>query len=160
MKRLHAFFSILLFAGLLFSSFSCARAEESFCLEGCPLGTSTHNTEIIGHILQLSNNPETKFADWVAYEITSETLGSKCARKWKRDPALDPAITLTPMDYKGVKVALASDRGHQAPLASLCGSPYQYEANYLSNITPQKSALNQGAWGHLEARGRKIIRER
>lgn len=45
---------------------------------------------------------------------------------------------------------LKVDRGHQAPLASFKGTPYWSQTNYLSNITPQKAALNQGPWKRVE----------
>src|SRR5271155_1100346 len=83
-----------------------------------------------------------------------------CKRIWETDPDLDPTTTLTPRDYKNVRTALASDRGHQAPLSSFCGSPYWQEADYLSNITPQKSDLNEGAWEKLENAERKLVTDR
>ena len=44
-----------------------------------------------------------------------------------------------------------------APLASLAGVSDWESLNYLSNITPQKSDLNQGAWARLEDQERKLI---
>ncbi len=133
--------------------------NSAFCFGGCPIGMSRDDKIIAHHILELSNNPKTKFADWVAYKITADTLGKGCKRTWERDPDLDPMKTLSPQDYRGIREALQSDRGHQAPLASLCGSPYWQEADYLSNITPQKSELNEGVWEHLEDHERKLIEE-
>ena len=34
---------------------------------------------------------------------------------------------------------------------------FAFEVNYMSNITPQKSALNQGAWVELEKAVRKTV---
>ncbi|MDP9127418.1 MAG: DNA/RNA non-specific endonuclease [Pseudomonadota bacterium] len=130
---------------------------DHFCLAGCPAGAPPSNVLVLHHILELSNNPRTKLADWVAYEITASTLGSGCKRIWMTDPDLDPSTTLSPSDYRGIRAGLASDRGHQAPLASLCGSPYWEEADYLSNITPQKSDLNEGTWEELEKSERQLI---
>jgi endonuclease G len=109
------------------------------------------------HILVLANNPHTKFADWVAYQITLDSIGTHCIRRWERDPAINASDTLEPRDYVGIRNALRSDRGHQAPLASLCGSPFWQEADYLSNITPQKTNLNEGAWEHLERAERALV---
>jgi endonuclease G len=132
-------------------------SKSGFCLIECPEGAPQNDEPIARHVLQLENDPRTKFADWVAYKIMPEYLDAHgCSRKWKQDPDLPDADTLAPRDYKGVKEALQSDRGHQAPLSSLCGSPYNFEANYLSNITPQKSALNEGPWENLERGERKI----
>ncbi len=38
------------------------------CLAGCPGGSPDSNELVIREIYVLSNNPETKFADWVATE--------------------------------------------------------------------------------------------
>ena len=53
-------------------------------------------------------------------------------------------------DYTGAYKALDTDRGHQAPLAGFAGTHFWRVTNILSNITPQKSALNQGPWVRLE----------
>ena len=133
--------------------------KTDFCLAGCPKGTPANDVIVTHHILKLSNNPVTKFADWVAYKITSDTLGSECKRIWHEDPDVSTDVTLIPSDYRDVRKFIASDRGHQAPLASLCGSPYWLEADYLTNITPQKSDLNEGAWEHLENHERNLIKQ-
>jgi endonuclease G, mitochondrial len=134
-----------------------AVASDPLCIAGCPTGVSPKDRIVKHHILILANNPDTKFADWVAYRILPETLGSHCKRKWSSDPDIDPQDTLAPRDYIGIRSALHSDRGHQAPLASLCGALYWMEADYLSNITPQKSDLNEGAWERLENAERRLV---
>ena len=60
-------------------------------------------------------------------------------------------------DYKGAFKKLKTDRGHQAPLASFAGHKHWAELNYLSNITPQKSALNQDSWVDLESAIRNAV---
>jgi len=109
----------------------------------------------------MSNNEQTKFADWVAYRLdkASVTAETKTKRKWKADPELQEEETLEPADYKGAHAALHTDRGHQAPLASFKGTDYWRQTNYLSNITPQRSALNQGPWKRLEDSVRKLAVE-
>ena len=121
-------------------------------LYGLPLGTPESNTLIARPIYCLSNNRETKFADWVAYRIDAQTMSgdSKTKRNWKADPNLAEDETLEPDDYKGAHATIHTDRGHQAPLASFKGTNYWHQTNYLSNITPQKSALNQGPWKQVE----------
>ncbi len=104
----------------------------------------------------LNNNSSTKFANWVAYKITKTSQASNRARNWKQDPDLPAADTLAPAAYQKANNMLAVDRGHQAPLASLGGNVNWQALNYLSNITPQKSALNQGAWSQLEDRERAL----
>jgi endonuclease G len=126
------------------------------CAVGCPIGES--GKTITRKTYTLNNNSQTKFANWVAYKITKNSLGSNCARTWRIDPLLNPNDTLAPKDYIGANRELQVDRGHQAPLASLCGLEGHDSLNYLSNITPQKSALNQGPWERLEDQERKLIR--
>lgn len=132
--------------------------RDGFCLGGCPTGMPPENQTVRHNALTLSNNPDTKFADWVAYRIAPETLSTKrCARAWRADPALAPATTLDPIDYKRLSEA-GYQRGHIAPLASLCGTPHWLETDYMSNIAPQRPDLNGGAWEKLEAAERRLIK--
>jgi endonuclease G len=127
------------------------------CLHGCPVGAPASNDTIVREIYTLSANRLTKFADWVAYRITPETIAkSKAIRNWQTDPWLAPSETLTAEDYAGASEALGIDRGHQAPLAAFSGTKTWSDTNILSNITPQASALNQGAWQRLEARENQL----
>lgn len=132
-------------------------SSDGNCLYGCPVG-KPQNTIIEREIYTLSNNAETKFADWVAYHVTTETIGPSKSRNWKADPDLSPEDTLEPDDYRGANAALKTDRGHQVPLASFSGTDYWAMTNYLSNITPQKSNLNQGAWVKLENAVRNAVK--
>jgi len=127
---------------------------------GIPLGTPATNDLIIRDIYALSSNDSTRFADWVAYRLDRETvMGDTATRRvWKADPWLADEETLEPEDYKGANEALKTDRGHQAPLASFKGTKYWQETNYLSNITPQKSDLNQGLWRVLEEKVRAFVK--
>jgi endonuclease G len=81
-------------------------------------------------------------------------------RKWMTDPWLDESETLEarPDDYRDAPGQLDIDRGHQAPLASFKGTYDWWETNYYSNITPQKSDLNQGPWKDLEESVRDLAR--
>jgi endonuclease G, mitochondrial len=123
------------------------------CLHGCPTGTPESNDLVVREVYALSNNSKTKFADWVAYRVTKETMGTSqdLNRGWRPDPSLDSEETLEPNDYTGAFRELDTDRGHQAPLASFAGTVFWRTTNYLSNITPQKSDLNQGPWVNLES---------
>ena len=60
---------------------------------------------------------------------------------------------------RGAYAALSTDRGHQVPLASFTSTPNWELTNYLSNITPQKSALNRGVWLKLESAVRKLAKK-
>ncbi len=140
--------------GLLVFGAAPAQAAElhtPHCLYGCPtVGLAADTDIIVRSDYTLASNDETKFADWVAYRVTPEMFGSDRPRNWAADPLLAPDETLEPDDYTGAHAALQTDRGHMAPLATF-GSTERWETvNYLSNITPQSSALNQGPWRVLE----------
>jgi endonuclease G, mitochondrial len=141
-------FSLL--SALFFSTTINAAILSVHCPYSCPENPEG-NDLIFNHIYALSNNPNTKFADWVAYEVNPINYGVSPGRDWGKEPLLDENETLEEKDYKGAnKSVLEADRGHQAPLATFAGSRYWYEANYLSNITPQNKDLNQGPWKALE----------
>lgn len=126
-----------------------------------PSGTPASNDFICRDIYAMSSNDDTKFADWVAYRLDPSNLESSgtTTRKWQADPDIDPDETLEPEDYRGAHEALGTDRGHLAPLASFKGKNWQ-QTNYLSNIVPQKSALNRGEWAKLESYVRDLVREK
>ena len=162
MKKIITIISILISIPL----FSQEHRPEIHCkhfLYGYPYGTSETNDLIIRDIYALSNNDSTKFADWVAYRLTMHEVDGDLTveRKWKADPWLDSNETLMPKPnaYKNANKKLKTDRGHQAPLASFKGSKHASHTNYLSNITPQKSALNQGPWVHLENKIREVVKD-
>ena len=137
--------------------FPAFKAFAENCVFSCPIGLSGQT--ITRSIYTLNNNPQTKFANWVAYHVTPETIdGPYSSRNWKADPKLDDESTLEPNDYKGAWRGIGTDRGHQVPLASFSNSPDWRELNYLSNITPQDSDLNQGPWVKLENAVRSLVR--
>ncbi|WP_108651216.1 DNA/RNA non-specific endonuclease [Dongshaea marina] len=147
---------LLLSSALLLTTSAFAQSISApVCYQhSCPVGAPSGDHLIVRDLYALDNNGSTKFADWVAYRVSSVTIhpsdGHKCSRVWKADPDLDPTHTLQPSDYSGAHAQLATDRGHQAPLGSLCGFSDWKATDYLSNITPQKSDLNQGPWEKLE----------
>lgn len=116
------------------------------------------NTTIYREVYTLNNNSNTKFANWVAYLITIDSIASGKQRNWKKDPDLSNDETLSPADYIGANKVLKVDRGHQAPLASLAGLVDWPALNYLSNITPQAAELNQGPWARLEDQERALAK--
>lgn len=130
---------------------------RGLCVYGCPEGAPDGNRVIERPLYTLSNNSQTKFADWVAYRITRETIGPTRPRNWHRDPDLPPDETLRPSDYKAARSALNVDRGHQAPVSSLAASPHWKHIDYLSNVTPQSVNLNQGPWERLEDAERRLV---
>lgn len=157
-------FGWLLSGVLAFAAPALASAEEihsSHCLRGCPAGGPPTNDVIVREIYVLSSNDETKFADWVAYRLTAETMaGSEDERNFKKDPLLARDETLERADYTGAHDQLGTDRGHQAPLADFTGTDHWRDTNFLSNITPQSSDLNQGSWKRLEEAVRNLVTAR
>ncbi|KKO45464.1 endonuclease [Arsukibacterium ikkense] len=132
-------------------------ASAANCVYGCPTGKSGQTIE--RPIYTLHNNSSSKFANWVAYQVTPHTIdGPSRSRTWRADPDINPAHTLEPADYTDAAAVLGTDRGHQVPLAAFSNTPYWAMTNYLSNITPQAANLNQGAWVKLETAVRNLAR--
>lgn len=144
--KLFAFGLILLFLEFSLCAAEGQRIKSKLCLHGCPAGGPAANVLIVRDIYILSNNGETKFADWAVYRLvrgTGEADTREATREWRADPWLKPEETLEPADYDGAARKIKVDRGHQVPFAPFKGTPFWPETNYLSNITPQKSTLNQ-----------------
>lgn len=139
------------------SASQCLIKHELCFNSCCPTGTPEDNYFVDHDIFVLSSNKTTKFADWVSYKIEASNLdGPSRKRSWRQDPLINSGDTLSPEDYKNAAASCGYDRGHQAPLGSFTNNPSWYKANYLSNITPQASDLNQGAWNNLEISERNI----
>ncbi|WP_456295744.1 DNA/RNA non-specific endonuclease [Vibrio sp. AK197] len=139
-------------AASLWSSFSLAAN----CVYNCPTGISGQTIE--RSIYTLNNNSSTKFANWVAYHVTPSTInGPSRSRNWRSDPSISSSATLEPSDYQDAHATIGTDRGHQVPLASFSNTSDWAMLNYLSNITPQASNLNQGPWARLESAVRSYV---
>ena len=150
-----------IFSLVLLSAFGQNRPEihcKHFFL-GYPFGAPATNDLIIQDSYALSSNDDTKFADWVAYRLTVHEVDGDIGldRNWKSEQWLDKDETLEASDYKGANGTHDYERGHQAPLGSFKRSVYASQTNHLSNITPQKSDLNQGPWKELEANIRELV---
>ncbi len=128
-------------------------------LYGYPLGAPAYSDLIIRDIYALSANDSTRMADWVAYRLERWMLegNRRLNRVWRPDPWLEEDERLEPEDYRGASRELRMDRGHLAPLASFKGTRNWEESNYLSNIAPQKDALNRGPWRMLEEAERDLL---
>ena len=121
-------------------------------------GRETKNILLIHDLFVLSFNPETRFPDWMAYELSPAVVWGflQEERKWKSDPLLPPALSLSARDYKGAS-GWGYDRGHLAPKGSFKGSVFAYQAQYMTNLVPQKRNLNQGPWRVLEETVRQVV---
>ena len=131
-------------------------------LYGLPLGTPATNDLVIRDAYALSHNDSTRFADWVAFRLTAaEVAGTlPLARSWRADEWLDPAERIEAADYTGAFAVHRYQRGHLAPLASFRGSLGAGDLNVLSNVAPQRQALNEGPWQRLETAERDLVLRR
>lgn len=141
-----------LFAALFLVVFSGHSVDirSPHCPLGCPSLDIPDSVVIFERLYALSLNKKTKFADWVAYEVNPVNFGPSPGRTWKNNSLLNNDEVLSEKDYTGAHKAHGYDKGHQAPLAAFAGNRYWYTTNYISNITPQKSVVNQKAWRLLE----------
>jgi endonuclease G len=136
------------------------QLTSPFCLYGCPeRRPPAENRVLFRDGFVLSNNSRTKFADWAAYHITPATMGKSKREAWRPDPDLPGSDTLEPEDFRGAHAAIGTDRGHQVPLASFSGTAGYQALAYMSNLTPQRSALNQQLWNRLEQAERDLTNE-
>ncbi|NJB86543.1 endonuclease G [Lewinella marina] len=120
-----------------------------------PAGGSGEVVEHTGFTLSYLEDWEQ--AEWVAYVLTRDHLD----REWtpRRDNFReDPLVTTgsaTDFDFRGS----GYDRGHLAPFADFAWDADQAdETFYLSNISPQIPAFNQGIWRELEENVREWAR--
>ena len=150
----------LLHVATFISVFILSAASHSLssthCPTNCPSGASSSNDVIDRQAYIISHNPSRKMADWVAYKVNKSTIGGSKSRNWRSDPNIPSSERLEPSDYTYANAQIGTDRGHQAPLASLSAYSNWSQLNYLSNITPQRSELNQGPWRILEERVRDL----
>ena len=126
------------------------------CYQGCPLGTSAGNHLIIRPIYALSYSTERKSADWVAYKVSTGTIG--IASSLSRQPLLDDFVTdtLEAADFLDSQ-ANGLIRTRYVPLVDFAGTPYWNDVNYLTNIVARSSRLNQGAWYGLDWAIRNLV---
>lgn len=115
---------------------------------------------LIYDIFVISFDREKKFSRWVAYSLSPSVVWGflKAERDYKKDQYLTSQQALTPQDYKGAS-QFGYDRGHLAPLGSFKGSVFIYQAQYTTNLVPQKRDLNQGPWRVLEEKVRAFVKK-
>jgi endonuclease G len=129
-------------------------------LYGCPTKPDNDNILIIRDIYALSINAETKLADWVAYRLDPILIrGSreKHKRTLRPDPWVSDSCILERADYKDAFSLMQIEKGHLCPRGSVRGSRDWQAADYFSNIAPQKTNLNHGAWNKLEIKIRDLV---
>ncbi|MDG2141030.1 MAG: DNA/RNA non-specific endonuclease [Gammaproteobacteria bacterium] len=142
---------------LLISFGSLAQSYKiGHCYQGCPLGGSKQNHLIIRPIYALSYNTETKSADWVAYKVSSNSIGiaSSLSRAAVNDQYVSDTLKVDDfIDSESVGLI----RAQYVPLVDFAGTPYWNEVNYLTNIVARSSSLSQGAWYGLDWSIRNLV---
>jgi len=133
-----------------------AELRVSHCLHGCPVGSSTENHLILRPIYALSYNTSNKVADWVAYRLTSGSIG--IASSLSREQVVDDFVeeTLRAADFINAE-DFGLTRGQFVPLVNFAGTPYWNEVNYATNTVARSRNLSQGAWYGLEWSIRNLV---
>lgn len=137
---------------------SSVELHTYHCYSQCPSGQPETSDLIVRNLYTISANDSSKMADWVAYRLSHDMFSksNETNRIWKSDPWLEDEERLEPSDYEGAYDELSTDRGHLAPLASFQSTEWWRETNFLSNVVPQPSALNRGAWLEIENTERQL----
>lgn len=107
----------------------------------------------------LAHSADTRSALFVSQRLAGRRGAPLVARlnEFAPDPALPPLEAAQLSDYRGS----GYDRGHLAPAGDFTHSErLMRESFYLSNVVPQDSVLNRGAWAELERHVRQLARER
>ena len=127
------------------NTFALERADSpAFFL---PIGSQG---ELIKHkYYYLSYNESTEQADWVAYILKKEELkipNVNRSRKYFKDPSVSTE-SAHHKDYSNSGYT----RGHLAPAGDMAFSEEAMrESFYMSNMSPQNRAFNNGVWKELE----------
>lgn len=119
---------------------------------------SPEGSEIIRYCgFTVSFNPRFHQPDYVAWELTRDEAEADSVSRKGYDFASDPDIEGCAVlaDYR----RSGFSRGHMVPAGDMKWSPEAMrDCFYLTNICPQTSALNEGAWGALEKNCRRWAR--
>ena len=106
---------------------------------------------IIDHgVFVLSYNPTRRVANWVAWRLLAEDLGSvPRSHKFRPDDRLPLEMPgPRPVDY----VNSHYDRGHLCPSGDRTASAQANDETFvMTNVQPQRHALNTGPWEALES---------
>ena len=94
---------------------------------------------------------------YVAWCLTRERVNGKVKRTnfFDVDPSVESRYQVRHSDYSGTRF----DRGHMCPAADNQHSQKaMVECFYMTNMCPQRHALNSGAWNDLEIQCRSWAR--
>jgi endonuclease G len=119
----------------------------------------TGNNQFVAHsYYALSYSEAAEQAEWVTYEITRDHLNGPKEDRFNHFSD-DPFIRTGSADYFDYSGS-GYDRGHLASAADMRFDPKaQEECFYMSNISPQVPAFNEGIWRELEENTRDWARK-
>ncbi len=130
-------------------------ARPQMAWQGVPQSTQTNLTHLSSHILRnpgfMLSYSEWKAAPlWVMYRLFDpKDKGYRVGKRPSFSADWRTLRHITPDDYR----RSGYDRGHMAPnyaIAKLYGRKAQETTFLMSNITPQRSRLNQKLWQRME----------
>lgn len=144
--------------GMLFLVISSSTFGASNCPEFYAFGKPYKFKDVI----ELCNSFfVTVYKPSIKSPIFSSALVPNSNRKvlrtnnFRPDLRLDPAIRAEVYDYDG---SLGLDKGHLVAAADSDSPQQMSETFLLSNIVPQNTNLNRGAWNNLEQRTRASLK--
>lgn len=105
----------------------------------------------------VSWNSDLNIPNWVSHCLTRDEVTKKAVSR-KNTFRTDPDVRNCPTTKEYTNSGY--DRGHMAPSADmLWDENVQRECFYMSNMCPQIHNLNDGCWGDLENRARKLAKQ-
>lgn len=128
--------------------------------DALPFAESEQNYLMEKPQFSLSYNNETFCANWVAWHLSSEDIGSSGrANNFRADKELpDSWYKIKKADYQFTKYGF--DRGHLCPSADRTKTVEDNEMTFLmSNMVPQSPDCNRIVWKDLEAYERDLAEQ-
>lgn len=133
------------------TSYAASQCNQSLGQYGWPQ-TSKQLVSVCHEGYAVGYNAQTKTPAWVIESLSRDSLAIKQKAErddsFQPDPSIPLSISATVQDYS----RSGYDRGHMAPAADFAASQdLMHESFYFTNMVPQNSNLNRGAWAKLEA---------
>ena len=134
-------------AGQFADSFT---SHQTYDLEATDMLPTSNTGQVIRHKhYTLSYNEDHEQAEWVAYNLTEESLQIRNVPRAKRFNE-DPLVNTKSAHHRDYTHSGYS-RGHLAPAGDMAfDTEAMQESFYMSNMSPQIRAFNGGVWKELE----------
>ena len=132
-----------------------AKGEKSGVRISYEMPAERNGEMILSHTgFTISYNKANNTPDWAAWHLTSNHCDGDVERSTKfwADPDIPRPYRVEYYEYKGS----GYDRGHMCPAGDMKWSEKaMHDCFYMSNMCPQTSELNSGAWNKLEMKCRE-----